>query len=122
MKVLLSIKPEYVSRIVSGEKKFEYRKKIFRKKVEKIVIYSSFPEKRVIGEFEIGNIISDEINSLWNMTSDFSGISEKYFREYFSNNDIGYAIEIKSLLIYDSPQKLSELNIGRAPQSFMYIN
>ena len=30
MKVLLSIKPEFVEKIFSGEKRFEYRKNIFK--------------------------------------------------------------------------------------------
>lgn len=31
MKVLLSIKPEFVEKIFAGEKKFEYRRTIFKK-------------------------------------------------------------------------------------------
>ena len=33
MKILLSIKPEYAHKIFSGEKKFEYRKIIFKKNI-----------------------------------------------------------------------------------------
>lgn len=32
MKVLLSIKPEFVEEIILGNKKFEYRKSIFKRK------------------------------------------------------------------------------------------
>ena len=32
MKVLLSIKPEYVDKIFSGEKRYEYRKSMFKNK------------------------------------------------------------------------------------------
>lgn len=39
MKVLLSIKPQYVEKIISGEKQYEFRKKNLR---EKTLIQLSF--------------------------------------------------------------------------------
>ena len=60
MKVLLSIKPEYVEKIFSKEKKYEFRKSIFKNpNIKSIIIYSSSPVKKVVGEFEIENIIQD---------------------------------------------------------------
>lgn len=42
MKAMLSIKPEYVDRILKGEKTYEFRRRIFRRHdVDTIVIYSS---------------------------------------------------------------------------------
>ena len=39
MKAILSIRPEYVDRILSGEKKYEFRKRIFKREdVDTIVI------------------------------------------------------------------------------------
>ncbi|MDD8572078.1 ASCH domain-containing protein, partial [Escherichia coli] len=50
MKVLLSIKPEYAESILSGKKKYEFRKNIFRNKnVDTIVIYATMPVGKVIG-------------------------------------------------------------------------
>ena len=46
MKVILSIKPEFVEKIINGEKKFEYRKKF--SKSEKFLFISS-PIKLVVG-------------------------------------------------------------------------
>ena len=40
MRVLLSIKPDFVNEIIKGNKKYEYRKKIFRKDVNSIVTVS----------------------------------------------------------------------------------
>ena len=66
MKVLLSIKPEFANKIFSGSKKFEFRKSIFRNKnISKIVVYASAPVQRVIGEFEIEDILASDPNSLW---------------------------------------------------------
>ena len=54
MKVLLSINPPYVDKIFNGEKKFEYRRAIFKdNSVDTIVIYSTSPIKKVVGEFKV---------------------------------------------------------------------
>lgn len=46
MKVLMSIKPKFVEKIFAGSKTFELRKKLFKRTVDTIVIYSSFPKKK----------------------------------------------------------------------------
>ena len=51
MKVLLSIKPEFVKEIFEGRKKFEYRKSIFTKDVTSVIVYSTKPEGMIVGEF-----------------------------------------------------------------------
>ena len=59
MKVLLSIKPEFVEKIFDGSKKYEYRKVLpKRTDISVIVIYASAPVQRVVGEFRINEIFS----------------------------------------------------------------
>jgi predicted transcriptional regulator len=122
MKVLLSIKPEYVSKIFSGEKKFEYRRLIFKRKVDSIIVYASDPTKLIIGEFEIGEVIYNKISELWEQTSHDSGTTKEELFGYFKNCEKGYAIEILNPRIYAKPFSLSEMNILFAPQSFVYLS
>lgn len=64
-KVLLSIKPEFVNEIMSGRKKFEYRKKVFKRKdITTIVVYATKPLGKVVGEFEVDEIIEDTLDIL----------------------------------------------------------
>lgn len=122
MKVLLSIKPEFADKIFNGTKKYEFRRSIFKKKeVKTVVVYASSPVQKIIGEFEIEIIIKEEINRLWNLTKDFSGISEDYFFEYFSNKDNGFAIKIKRTKKYKRPLSIKEDFNATPPQSFMYL-
>ena len=67
IKVLLSIKPEFAEKIFDGTKKFEYRRTIFKNtNIKHIVVYASSPIQKVIGEFlQIGNILYEEKNNLW---------------------------------------------------------
>ena len=57
MNVILSIKPEYVAEIKAGRKCFEFRKTIFKEKVEKVYIYASSPVSKVVGEFQPVDIL-----------------------------------------------------------------
>jgi len=122
MKVLLSIKPEFADKIFNGIKKYEFRRSIFKKKeVKTVVVYASSPVQKIIGEFEIETIIKEKVNRLWNLTKDFSGISEEYFFEYFINKEDGFAIKIKRTKKYKRPLSIKEDFNATPPQSFMYL-
>lgn len=122
MKVVLSIKPEFAYKIFEGSKKFEFRRTIFKNQnVKSVIVYASSPVQKVIGEFEIERIYNDELNELWKLTKDYSGISEKYFYDYFSNKDKGFAIKIKNEKIYKKYKCLKEDFNLSPPQSFVYL-
>lgn len=122
MKVLLSIKPQFVEKIFAGTKKFEYRKVIFKRQdVTSVIIYCSSPVKLVVGEFEIKGILSEKKDCLWKNTGNASGISKDFYDSYFFNKQIANAIEIGKIKKYKTPKKLMDYNIKYAPQSFCYV-
>lgn len=122
MRVLLSIKPEFAEKIFSGEKKYEFRRTIFKNKaVKKVVVYASAPVQKVIGEFEIDQIISKEPSELWQQTKDGSGISEEFFFQYFTDKSTAFAIKVKSVKRYKKPLCIREDFHTSPPQSFVYI-
>ena len=120
----MSIKPEFVAEIMNGNKKFEYRKNIFKRKdVSSIIVYATKPYGKVVGEFEIEDIIVDNPKNIWKETKHVSGITKQFFYDYFEGRDKGFAIGIKKFVEYDTPLDLVSLNsnIKVAPQSFCYI-
>ena len=122
MKVLLSIKPEYVEKIFAGTKKYEFRKSLFKKNdIKYVVIYASAPIKRVVGEFEIKNVFSDDVDVIWNRTKKYSGITKAFYESYFQNRKKANAIQIGNIKKYEKTKLLSDYNIKQAPQSFCYI-
>jgi predicted transcriptional regulator len=122
MKVLLSIKPEFASKIFEGSKKYEYRRTIFKRTgVTTIVVYVSNPIKKVIGEFEIEGIIQEEPQSLWEKTGQQGGISKERFLNYFKDKTKGYAIKVRDARMYDTPVPLNKLMVVSPPQSFAYL-
>jgi predicted transcriptional regulator len=124
MKVLLSIKPEYAEKILEGDKQYEFRKAVPKVPgVTTVVIYATMPVGKVIGEFEIGGVLSEKPNDLWTMTAKFSGITKRFFNEYFEGRKTAYAIKVKKPRRYEEPLDLhSVLKSGTAPQSFCYLN
>jgi predicted transcriptional regulator len=63
--ILLSIKPEYTNRILEGSKKFEFRRSIAKRKVDRILIYSTAPEMKVVAMVEVLDILKDSPKKLW---------------------------------------------------------
>ncbi|EKS7866030.1 MULTISPECIES: ASCH domain-containing protein [Bacillus] len=125
MKVLLSIKPEFVEEIILGNKKFEYRKNIFKRKgISSVVVYATKPCGKVVGEFEIEDIIIDNPDNIWKKTKNHSGITKSYFNHYFAGRQKGVAIQIKEFKKYEEPLDLIDFdsNLKAAPQSFCYTN
>lgn len=124
MRVLLAIKPEYALKIFNGTKKFEFRKSIFKNNnINRIVVYVSSPIKKVLGEFEIDSILESNPEELWAITKYNAGITKEYFDRYFENKQKAYAIKIKQVHRYESPQLLKkDYNIDYAPQSYIYLD
>jgi predicted transcriptional regulator len=123
MKVLLSIKPQFAESILDGTKRYEFRRRIYQdERVESVVIYATLPVGKVIGEFSIKKIHEAKPTDLWKKTREFAGISKKFFNEYFSDREVGYAIEVDHAVRYNRPRELSTfLPSGIAPQSFAYV-
>ncbi len=120
MNAILSIKPQYVEEIVAGRKRYEYRKSIFKQKVEKVYIYASAPVSKIVGEFEPVDVVSGEPAEVWKKTREWSGITKCFFYEYYKGRGTAYAIEIKNLRIYDEPKELPKGIL--APQSYRYVD
>lgn len=121
-KILIPIKSEYADKILSGSKKYEYRKIKPKRKVDKMIIYSTYPIMKVVGEVEVIGIIEDNIHNLWESTNQYSGISKDKFYKYFNKRDVGYAYKLGKVIKYDKPKELFEIGINYVPQSFIYID
>lgn len=122
-KILISIKPEYVNEILSGRKKYEYRKvKAKKDNVDKMIVYATAPIMKVVAEIEILNILEDSPNLIWEYTKKYSGITKSFYDKYYKNKDTAVAYQLGRIEEYNAPKELSELGIYYSPQSFIYID
>lgn len=122
VRALLSIKPEFAEKIFSGEKGFEFRKVAFRRDVTTVVVYVTFPVSKIIGEFEIAQILVDTPSSLWRRTKEKAGVSRAFFYDYFKGKTKAIAIEIGMTRKYS---KAKDPYAGgkkfTPPRSFRYL-
>ena len=124
MKVLLSIKPEFADRIFKGEKRFEFRKAIFKKRdVDEIYVYVTAPVKLIVGKFSATKIHCDTPSNIWIMGHEYAGIDEEGFFEYFDGKDTAYAIEIGDTTLFQTPINPKDvMEKFVPPQSFYYLD
>lgn len=119
--ILLSINPNHVENIMNGTKRYEYRKVACKRQVDKILIYSTNPIMRVVGEADVEDILIDNPELIWKKTQKKSGIDKRFFDQYYANRELAVAYKLKNVVKYNVPKKLEDYGINNAPQSFRYI-
>ena len=120
--LLLSIKPEYVDRILLGTKKYEYRKRLARDDIDTILIYSTAPTMKVVASVQVVGRLSASPTALWEKTKAHAGISREKFRDYFRGCQTAYAYELGDVSVFSEARNLIDYGIVAAPQSFVYID
>ena len=121
-KIILSINPEHVKNIINGTKKFEYRTKVAKSNVKKIIIYETTPIKKVVAEVEMVEVLMMKPDDLWDETKEQSGITKSFFDSYFENRNVAYAYRLGKVKVYKEPKKLEEFGLKCAPRSFAYVH
>lgn len=119
--MLISIKPEHIENIFNGSKKYEYRKIRCKQDIDKIIIYSTYPIMKVVGEAKVEKILEDSLDRIWEKTKKYSGIDLNFYQKYFKDRSKAIAYKLTNIKKYDSPKELSSYGIKAAPQSFVYI-
>ena len=119
--ILLSINPNHVENIFNGTKKYEFRKIACKRHVDKILIYSTTPIMKVVGEAEVEDVLIDKPEAIWKKTQKKSGIDKLFFDQYYVDRDKAVAYKLKNVVKYREPKELKEYGISNAPQSFLYV-
>ncbi len=119
--ILLSIHPCFVEKIFSGEKKFEYRKRI-PTDIHTVIVYATAPIKQIVAVIEVENVLQDTPMNIWKQTKEWSGLTYKFYKSYYKGKSAAYAIKFKNVYRLESPKSISIFKeVKRAPQSYMYI-
>ncbi len=121
-KMLLSINPEHVEHILEGSKRYEFRKVRCREDVNKILIYATAPQKKVVAEADIEDVIVDTPHAVWEQTKEFAGVTYSFFKSYYEGKSKAVAYKLRNVITFDEPLSLADLGIACAPQSFIYLD
>lgn len=136
--ILISIKPEWVKKILSGEKTIEVRKTKPKFAPPLICYIYECGTGKIVGEFVCNQIdtyepvagspFSELEEKCWdgerwtNIDYNKMCLSEKEFNDYKRGSWSVYGWHISNLKIYDVPIELKEFRISRPPQSWQYVN
>lgn len=120
-KLLMSINPEHVENILSGEKRFEFRKTRCREDIDSIIIYSTAPVGKVVAEVQVVDILENTPEEIWESTAANAGIDKNFFDQYYAGHTIAVAYALGKIKRYSKPRNLAEYGIKMAPRSFIYI-
>ncbi len=119
---ILSIKPVYAEAILDGVKTVEFRKKVFKKNVERIYIYSSSPTKMIVGYFTFSDIVEDTPENLWKTFYKVGGIEKADFFDYYKEAEKGFGIVVKEVVKFENEiDPIEFIENFTAPQSYIYL-
>ena len=122
--ILLPIHPEFVAKIQSGEKHFEFRTRVPAALNDdpRVLVYATAPVRAIVGYFRVGRVLALPPTALWQATKAAAGISRARFSSYFKGRHTAYAMEIAEFRAFARPCSLEALRGTPAPpQSFAIL-
>jgi len=115
--ILISIRREYVDKILTGEKTIELRRRSLHvQRGTRVWIYSKAPDAIIQVSGVIDDIVRASPHQLWCKYRNRTGVSYADFRSYFGDVEIGCAIFLKDIRRLKNEISLSA--IRREVQSF----
>jgi predicted transcriptional regulator len=102
-------------------KKYEFRRKIFRRDANLVYMYSTSPVKKIVGLFTIKSIIEDDPKRLWCKFGGLSALDETEFFDYFDGMERGFAIKIKDVKAFRPFNPKGVIPNFHPPQSYCYL-
>jgi predicted transcriptional regulator len=124
--VLVSIRPNYASKILDGDKTVELRRKFpeVGAKGMTALIYSSSPVQAIVGYARIKHVLKLPVSMIWKEHGVAACISKDEFDAYFSGLRDGFAIIFESVQPLKKQFKAIDLQAQFGivpPQSYRYV-
>ena len=121
--ITLAINPIYAHAILSGKKTVEFRRNGVPSEIQKIVIYSTKPDQKIIGYCDVSKCVVDSPENLWQHFGDLGFISHNDFNNYYKGYEVGKCYILKNPRIFKNPLTLEKCKtLSVAPQSFAYLD
>lgn len=124
--VLLSVRPTFARRLLSGHKTAEVRRRFPAIPAgTDVYVYSSTPERAVVGVFRLSAVHKDSPQKLWERFAEQLDITKAYFSEYLEDRAAAVVVELCLKETWLRPVTLDELraSVGvQPPQSFRYLD
>ena len=124
--VIVSIRPQYSNRIMTGEKTVELRRRFPASAPRGTIlyIYSSSPQRAMVGHAKIDGVHKLALDEIWRRYADVACVERLDFDSYFDGLEQGYAVKLTNVHSFEPPVSLSLLRKCfkfEPPQSFQYV-
>jgi predicted transcriptional regulator len=124
--VLVSVRPPFAEKILTGEKTVELRRRFPRNGTIGAIalIYSSSPVRAIVAVARIKDVMKLPVSQIWKDHGAAACISKREFDSYFAGLKIGFVILLDSLRPLPNQLKAAELiaQFGIVPpQSYRYV-
>ena len=123
-RVVLSIKPEYSSKILAGKKTVELRRRFpMSAKGMTAYIYSTSPQCAIVGTVEINAVDKLQTAEIWKQFGRVALIEKSDFDKYFADVDHGFVLSLVGVNPFHQQISLDVLRKKCnfiPPQSFFY--
>ena len=126
--LLLSVRPKFAGRILSGGKTVEVRRRFSRRWIgHKVAIYASAPQQAVVGEAKIEMVDCNSPEIVWSRYGRELGCDPGEFLAYCGDRNAVTAVGLCNVVKFDPPLKRSSLKSiyrsdMRPPQSYFLLN
>lgn len=122
--VLLSLHPQHAQKILSGEKRLEFRRVWAKKLVSTVVIYATVPVQRIVAIADVRQVHEGSATRLWELAKEIGGgLPRRALYAYFKGRKTGFAIELVNVRQCEPAFEPSQLiDNFRPPQSFQYLS
>jgi predicted transcriptional regulator len=125
--ILLSIKPEFAEKILTGIKTVELRRVPPRVNAGSLVVlYVSSPVKAVVGAFWVDRVVTGTPEELWPIVEEAAGLTRSEFEAYYAGTTKGVGIFVRESWSAEKPFELDEFRRNcpefRPPQSYRYLS
>ena len=127
--LLVSMKPRYAERVLSGSKLVEIRRKFSERWIGcKVVLYSSSPQQALVGEATVCSVTTGTPEAIWARFHAGLGCTRDEFSAYVGQAAAISAIELNDVFPYKEPISLSQITylLGlqadlKPPQSYCHL-
>lgn len=121
----MSIRTQFIRKILDGSKTFELRRRIFPAPVGRsVVFYSSGKDKAITARGVVARVVEGPPEEIWAELESQLGLSRSEFFDYFDGSAVAYAIELKQVSPLQNPVTLTEMREHHGlepPQSWRYL-
>jgi len=123
--VVISIRPQYSSKIIEGLKTVELRRRfpVSAPRGTTAYIYSTSPVRAMVGMADIKRVLKMPVDQIWEQFENVAYIEKSDFDKYFEGVENGFALQFENVRPLKKPLPLTELRerFGfEPPQSFLY--